>query len=242
MNMSLPLGWYYLPVALALGALHALEPGHGKSLATGYLVGTGRTWKDALVLGLATTLSHTSVVLLLAAGSLWLKAYLRPGQLELVVGILGALALLGLGAWTSARAILDLRHGHSHGHVHTHGSGHARPDGSAGQKSNHGNSRASGYWGVFLVGLGNGSLPCPGALAALLVALSLGRAVLGLVTVLTYSLGLAMALATIGIVVVEASKRARAWIPSDRALLWLPLGSGILVFATGLGLLLAHFG
>jgi ABC-type nickel/cobalt efflux system permease component RcnA len=74
-------------------------------------------------------------------------------------------------------------------------------------------------------------------LAALLVALSLGRPILGMVTVLTYSLGLALALAGMGILVVEASRRARTWLPSEQALLWLPVGSGILVFATGLALL-----
>ncbi len=92
-------------------------------------------------------------------------------------------------------------------------------------------------WGVAILGLSNGALPCPGALAALLVALSLGQVMLGLVTVLTYSLGLATALAVMGILVVEAGKRVRQWLPSDRAMLWLPLASGILVLATGLWLL-----
>ena len=90
------------------------------------------------------------------------------------------------------------------------------------------------------MGLGNGVLPCPGALAALLVAVSLGQVALGLTTVLTYSLGLAVALAVMGIIVVEAGRRARAWLPSDRAMLWLPLASGLLVFGTGLWLALGH--
>jgi cytochrome c biogenesis protein CcdA len=78
-------------------------------------------------------------------------------------------------------------------------------------------------------------------LAALLVAISTGKTALGLMTVLTYSLGLALALAFIGMVVVEAGRRAKTWIPSDRALLWLPLASGILVLGTGVGLMVSRW-
>ena len=86
------------------------------------------------------------------------------------------------------------------------------------------------------MGLSNGALPCPGALAALLVALSLGQVALGLVTVLTYSLGLACALTAMCVVVVEAGRRVRALLPSDRAMMWLPLASGVLVLGTGVWL------
>jgi nickel/cobalt exporter len=231
LNEAVPLGWLYLPVAFALGALHALEPGHGKSLASAYLVAGRHTWKDAVVLGVATTFSHTAVVLLLALGSLGLKSLLPGGQLEHWIRLLGAGMLLLLGGWNGIRSIQELRHGHSHGHSHKHGHGEA--------VGSHGPSATHGIWGVVLIGLSNGALPCPGALAALLVALSLGQVALGLTTVVTYSLGLATALAVMGVLVVEASRRARAWMPSDRALLWLPLASALLVMGTGGWLLLA---
>lgn len=227
MTGTLPLGWAYLPVALVLGALHALEPGHGKSLASAYLVGGRHTRTDALILGVATTMSHTSVVLVLAAASLWLKAWLLPDQLERGIAVTGALILIGLGAWTVVDGIRGIRHGHSHAHGHSHDRAPGRG--------------AQGHRGVFLVGLSNGVLPCPGALAALLVAISTGKTALGLMTVLTYSLGLALALAFIGMVVVEAGRRAKTWIPSDRALLWLPLASGILVLGTGVGLMVSRW-
>jgi nickel/cobalt exporter len=228
MNATLPLGWLYLPVAFALGALHALEPGHGKSLASAYLVAGEHTWKDAILLGVATTVSHTGVVLLLAGASLGLKGLLPQGSLEALVRLVGAWALLLLGGWTIFRSTQDLRHGHSHGHSHGHG--HGQGPGEA--------ETSQGAWGVVLIGLSNGVLPCPGALAALLVALSLGKVALGLTTVVTYSLGLATALAVMGILVVEAGRRARNWFPSDQAMLWLPLASGILVAGTGLWLLM----
>jgi nickel/cobalt exporter len=221
-----PLGWLYLPVAFALGALHALEPGHGKSLASAYLVTGEHDWKDAVVLGVATTFSHTAVILLLAAASLTLKSYFSQAALEHGMALGGAGILVVMGAWVAGRSALDLRHGHSHGHSHDHG-------GHGGSQS----ASAQGFWGVALLGLSNGALPCPGALAALLVALSLGKVALGFVTVLTYSLGLATALAAMGIAVVEAGRRVRAWLPSDKAMLGLPLLSGLLIFGTGLWLL-----
>jgi nickel/cobalt transporter (NicO) family protein len=233
---TLPLGWLYLPVAFVLGALHALEPGHGKSLASAYLVSGKHDWKDAVVLGLSTTVSHTAVVVLLAVGSLALRSYFSTQALQHGIALSGAGILMVMGAYISIRSILDIKHGHSHGHTHEHGHGHghAHQDGPESAVSK------QDFWGVALLGLGNGVLPCPGALAALLVAVSLGQVALGLTTVLTYSLGLAVALAVMGIIVVEAGRRARAWLPSDRAMLWLPLASGTLVFGTGLWLVFNH--
>jgi ABC-type nickel/cobalt efflux system permease component RcnA len=224
---QIPLSWAYLPIAFVLGGLHALEPGHGKSLASAYLIGDKHKWKDALILGLATTVSHTAVVILLAFGCLSLKGFVSQNVLEHGIGILGGAALLGVGGWVIVRSIRDLRHGHSHGHTHDHG---------------HSGTPAHGYWGVVLVGLSNGVLPCPGAMAALLVAISLGQVSLGLTTVLVYSLGLAVALSIIGIIAVEAGKRARTWLPSDHTLLWLPFCSGLLVFGTGVWLAASHIG
>ena len=234
---ALPLGWYYLPVAFALGALHALEPGHGKSLASAYLVTGKHGWKDAVILGVATTFSHTAVVVLMAAASLGLASFLTQEQLQHGVARIGAVILVLMGGWVIWRSIRDLKRGkaseHSHGHDHGHDHGHAHHHEASQNKD--------GFWGVALLGLSNGILPCPGALAALMVALSLGKALLGMTTVLTYSLGLATALAVMGILVVEAGRRVRSWLPSDKAMLWLPLGSGLLVLATGLWLLHGAF-
>jgi nickel/cobalt exporter len=227
MTETLPLGWLYLPVAFVLGALHALEPGHGKSLAAAYLVAGEHTRKDALVLGVATTLSHTAVVFLLAACALALKNFFPEAALESGIAMAGAAILLVMGSWVALGAIQDLRHGHGHGHDHGHSHAHAA-----------GGAHAKGFWGVALLGLSNGVLPCPGALAALLVAISMGRPALGLVTVLTYSLGLAAALAAMGIAVVEAGRKLRSLPASDATLRWAPLASGLLVAGTGLFLML----
>ena len=48
----------YFPVAIGLGALHALETGHAKIMTTAYLVGIRGRWTDALLLGLAAALTQ----------------------------------------------------------------------------------------------------------------------------------------------------------------------------------------
>lgn len=226
MTENIPLGWAYLPVAFALGGLHFLEPGHGKALASAYLVSGKHDWKDAVVLGLSTTASHTSLVIVLAAASLWAQGHYPAAQIELHVRQFGAWALLLLGAYSCVGAIRGLRHGHHHGHGHGHE--HGRPSGPA-----------DSLWAVALIGFGNGIAPCPGALAALGVALSLGQVALGLVTVLVYATGMALSLILLSLLIIEAGQRAQRWLPSDRAALWLPLISGLLVTLTGLWLLAA---
>ena len=54
-----------LLVAALLGALHALGPGHGKTIVGAYLIGTRGTARHALFLGLVVTVTHTLGVYLL---------------------------------------------------------------------------------------------------------------------------------------------------------------------------------
>ena len=67
-----------LAVAAGLGALHALEPGHGKTVVAAYLVGTRGTTRHALALGLIVTATHTLGVYLLGAVTLYASLYVVP--------------------------------------------------------------------------------------------------------------------------------------------------------------------
>ena len=70
-----------LLVALALGAAHALSPGHGKTIMAAYLVGTRGTARHAIGLGLTVTVSHTLGVLALAGVTLLAADTLPPDRL-----------------------------------------------------------------------------------------------------------------------------------------------------------------
>ena len=54
--------WVFIPSAILLGALHGLEPGHSKTMMAAFIVAVRGTVGQAVLLGLAATLSHTAVV------------------------------------------------------------------------------------------------------------------------------------------------------------------------------------
>lgn len=65
--------WLFIPSAILLGALHGLEPGHSKTMMAAFIVAIRGTVKQAVLLGLAATISHTSVVWLIAFGGMYIS-------------------------------------------------------------------------------------------------------------------------------------------------------------------------
>lgn len=66
--------WFFIPGAILLGALHGLEPGHSKTMMAAFIVAIRGTLKQAILLGLAATLSHTVVVWVIAMAGMWFAA------------------------------------------------------------------------------------------------------------------------------------------------------------------------
>ena len=61
----------FVPTAVVLGALHGLEPGHSKTMMAAFIVAVRGTVAQAVLLGLAATLSHTLVVWAVAIGGMY---------------------------------------------------------------------------------------------------------------------------------------------------------------------------
>ena len=239
-------------VAVALGALHALTPGHGKTMVAAYLAGGRGRVRDAVVLGGAVTLTHTGSVILLGVITLLFAHFILPERvipwLEMVsgVGILvlgGALLMRRLRALPPRRARIaasparvlaginttgaatggngnDASGWHSHpddGIEHTHGflgvHTHAHTHGT--DSFNNINTERLSFRSLVLMGMSGGLVPCPDALAILLVAVAVGRVLLGLAVILCFSLGLAAVLIGLGILI--ASTRALERGPLRRA-------------------------
>ena len=128
-----------LAVAVGLGAFHALEPGHGKTLVAAYLVGSRGTVKHALLLGLIVTAAHTAGVYLLGAVTLYASQYVVPERLYPWLGVVSGVLIAGLGAVLLVRryrgkdGILSHHHhdhaNHSHGSDHHHHHHHPRDHG-----------------------------------------------------------------------------------------------------------------
>ncbi len=116
--MADPLSLIYLPVAVGLGALHALEPGHSKTLMAAYLIGTKGTKRDAVLLGLSAATTHSIVVIALAAMALYLGKEAFTDQATHWLQIGSAVIVIGIGLW-----LLWQRWPRKHSHVH-----HQAPD------------------------------------------------------------------------------------------------------------------
>jgi hypothetical protein len=89
--------WVLLLLAAGFGAVHALTPGHGKTLVAAYLVGERGTPGHAVLLGLVTTLTHTGAVLILAAVLLYLYPDTVPSRVQAALDMVGGLLVAGDG-------------------------------------------------------------------------------------------------------------------------------------------------
>ena len=194
-----------LLVAILLGALHALEPGHGKAVMAGYLVGTRGTPRHAALLALSITVTHTSGVFLLGLVVLFAAQRLAPEKLYPWLSLLSGLLILSVGAWLVA-ARLRGRPGaaddHHHDHEHLHDHDHHPAAGAPG-------------WSAVLLGVSGGIVPCPSALVVLLAAVSLHRVGFGLALIVAFSGGLALTLTGVGLAVAggRSTLRRIRWRP-----------------------------
>lgn len=121
LQQGTPSAWLFIPSAILLGALHGLEPGHSKTMMAAFIIAIRGTVAQAVMLGLAATLSHTAVVWVVALiglhyGSQWNAAETEP-WLQLASGIL----IIGVAAWMMFRTRRHLHAAHIHDHSHDDG-------------------------------------------------------------------------------------------------------------------------
>ncbi len=226
---------FYILSSFWAGALHAATPGHGKTIAAAYIVGARGKPIDAVILGVFVTLSHTSGIILVGVLASLGSAWLVPQRLEAYLALGLGLLVLGLGLWMlwTQRHLLalamgepavqaaggtayhthdqDVEHGHAHGGLgwHSHGWGTAH---------SHRLDLVTDLrprLGVLLVlGIAGGILPDPAALALLLAALSGGKMLLGLATVVVFSLGFAATLVVVGAIAAQIGQKILGWLGS----------------------------
>ncbi len=91
--------WLFIPSAVLLGALHGLEPGHSKTMMAAFIVAVRGTVKQAVLLGLAATLSHTVVVWLIALCGLYFGQRWEAETSEPYLQVLSAVLMIGVALW-----------------------------------------------------------------------------------------------------------------------------------------------
>ncbi|MFK0061702.1 nickel transporter [Streptomyces werraensis] len=219
-----------LLLAVVLGAMHALAPGHGKTLmaATAAARGGRARMRDVLPMAASVTVTHTLGVvalgLLVTAGSAAAPSVVA--WLGIASGVLVTLA----GAQLVRRALRQRGHhthphphehehapGHGHEHPHEHtpgqGHGHAHPHDHGHSPTSlththggrtHTHPAAPTLRGTILLGFAGGLVPSPSAVVVLVGAAALGHAWFGLLLVVAYGVGLALTLTAAGYAVVRA--------------------------------------
>ena len=245
-------------LAAGLGALHALEPGHGKTIVAAYLVGSKGAARHAIWLGLIVTLAHTAGVYLLGILTIYASRYVVPEQLYPWLEMLSGMVIAVVACFLLVRAWT----GESGEHSHTAGSGHSHWFSSLGrprqirpveaQQVADANASSSvalmdapsempprkvSLTQLLSLGISGGIVPCPAALVVLLSALSLHRVGFGLFLIVAFSFGLAAVLIASGLMMVYARRLLARW-KTDGPFVkrWLPLLSATFMLVLGLSI------
>jgi len=226
-------------IAFGLGALHALEPGHGKTIVAAYLVGSRGTARHALLLGLIVTASHTAGVFALGAITLYASRYIVPEQLYPWLGVFSGLTIAGLGGYMFLRrwSGLDLDHSHTAGQLHGHWFSSSKQSAVSPEPT-----KPISLYQLFVLGITGGIIPCPAALVVLLSAFALHRIGLGFFLIIAFSLGLAAVLIGFGMLMVYGRRfLGRLQVNGPLTTRWLPVASAAFMTILGAGIAVRAF-
>ncbi|WP_154913112.1 nickel/cobalt efflux protein RcnA [Klebsiella grimontii] len=254
--------WLFIPSAILLGALHGLEPGHSKTMMAAFIVAVRGTLKQAVLLGLAATVSHTAVVWLVAMAGLWFGRGWNAQTSEPWFQLFSGILIVLIAYWMLWRTWHESRsHHHEHEHEHNHEHHHhphehhphihqpplvAADDWQDAHQRAHAqeiNRRFNGQrvttGQIVLFGLTGGLIPCPASITVLLICLQLKKFSLGATLVLGFSVGLALTLVASGAIAALSLKHvANRWPGLNDLSRKAPWISGTLIMVVGFYMLL----
>ncbi|MDB9312176.1 sulfite exporter TauE/SafE family protein [Spirulina sp. CS-785/01] len=221
-------GWLLaLPIAFLWGGAHALSPGHGKTMIGAYLVGAKATNRHAVLLGLTTTVTHTLGVFALGLVALFASQYILPEQLYPYLSLLSGGFILAIALNLLRQRLTQPSHQH---HPHPH---HSHKDH---HHHHHHHHPTPTHWSdIFALGVSGGLVPCPAALVLLLTTVAVGHTALGLALVSVFSLGLALTLTTLGLLLVNMKRVFQHFPTPPRLVKLLPVASAGVIAVIGLG-------
>ncbi len=246
-----------LLLAFGLGAMHAMSPGHGKTVVGAYLVGSRGTVKHAAFLGLTVTITHTLGVFALGLITLFASNYILPEKLMPFLTFVSGLLVLYIGltmfktrlfsalGWEKAGHHAHGEDGHSHDEHHhaEHSHSHVHPSAADSDNFTHTHGRHThshlppeeiSWKSLLALGISGGLLPCPSALVLMLSAISLGRVGYGLILTLVFSFGLAATLTGVGLLFLYIGKVfGGSKIGQSRIFKTLPVASAFVIACVG---------
>ena len=238
--------WLFAPSAIALGALHGLEPGHSKTMMAAFIVAVRGTVGQAVLLGLSATASHTLVVWLVGLAGLYFGRNFRETD-EPYFQLASALMIMAVAAWMLWRISRTNNprpntghHDHPHDHDHHHGhddhhhghDAHQQAHAQDIQERLAGGPVTTGQ--IVMFGITGGLIPCPAAITVLLLCLHLKALAAGVVLVLCFSIGLAITMVAAGVLAALGAKRAAGhWPGFDIFLRRAPYASSLVILVVG---------
>ena len=110
--------WLFIPSAILLGALHGLEPGHSKTMMAAFIIAIRGTVTQAVLLGLAATLSHTAVVWVIALGGQYFGQQWGGEVSEPYFQLVSAVIIIGIAVWMAWRTWRERNAEDPHQHHH----------------------------------------------------------------------------------------------------------------------------
>jgi len=250
--------------ALLLGAVHALSPGHGKTIVGAYLIGSRGTPRHAAFLGLTVTVTHTAGVFILGFATLYASRFIVPERLFPILSLLSALLILGMGIVLLVQRTRSLRvqlsaaqPGAAPVFTAVPGAGAAAGAGKplilakrhdiglamhshGGAMHSHLPPGAAGgevsWRSLLALGVSGGLVPCPSAMVLLLAAVALNKTAYGMLLVLVFSVGLALTLTAVGLMFLYARNRFVRPSSEARWRHWLPVMSAGTITVLGAAL------
>ena len=112
--------WIFIPTAILLGASHGLEPGHSKTRMAAFIIAVRGTVGQAILLGLAATISHTLIVWLVALLGLHFGSAYATESVEPWLQLISGVIIIAIALWMMRQTFAEHHHGHNHHHDHDH--------------------------------------------------------------------------------------------------------------------------
>jgi len=213
-------------VLLIAGAIHALTPGHGKSMVAAFLIGKKDSkFMDVLVLGASITFSHTAVIFAIGFILLAINQTSSATQVVSIIERISAWLFLGLGLILFYNGYKAYRYYTLYKNKHSHSHDHHR----------HTNLKIRNRWDLFYAGISGGIVPCIDALSILFLFTSIGRVDIGIFLVFIFSLGLAGAIILLGLSLLYGKNKLKLEDKiGEKAEFILPFVTGSIIFLFGI--------
>ncbi|MEQ8443427.1 MAG: nickel/cobalt transporter [Alphaproteobacteria bacterium] len=229
-----------ISISFLYGVFHAVGPGHGKAVVTGYFLARESEIKGGLLLGWLIAGIQAAVAIGLVGLLGWALDFSRIALLDSMPMVeLGSYALVVLlGAGMTYAVLMGHECGHDHGHhLHDHDHGHNHDE-----HCDHTHSHDDGHshipgprrlrnWEFLSAAFASGIRPCTGALIVLLFALANDVFLIGALSAIAMGIGVAITVSCVGIAAILARRglmRLSLSGGSGAMLAWVPRGLALM--------------